>query len=140
MSTVPTIEGIQPYQLWVFFYVLMALFGVIIVVDKVFDIFKKHKRNNSQTCEEHARVLGDRITNVETQTNNVAHEISSIHEKLDNDNRRLNALENGQVDIHSGFTALCTAIIALLDHGLKDDDDIEKMQDAKEKLMSYLMR
>ena len=140
MSTVPTIEGIQPYQLWIFFYVLMAIFGVIIVVDKVFDIFKKHKRNGTRDCEEHARVLVDRITNVETQTNTVVHEISHINEKLDNDNRRLNALENEQADIHAGFTALCTAIMALLDHGLKDDDDIEKMQDAKEKLMSYLMR
>ena len=54
-----------------------------------------------------------------------------VDAKLDNDNRRLKTIEDGN-------RASQKALLALLDHGI-DGNNIKQMQDAKEELQNHLI-
>ena len=55
----------------------------------------------------------------------------TVDDKLNNDNRRLHSIEEGN-------RAAQHALIALLDHGI-DGNNLKQMQDAKEALQNHLI-
>lgn len=127
-----TIEGITPDALWVFLYVLVGIAGIVVLADKVLDVFRKRKTRTEAEAEEPLLAIRNRLTEVEKK-------LDRVNEKLDNDNRRLNALEEEQKDIHKGFSVLATANLAMLEH-VMHNGNTQQMEDAKEKLVEYLTR
>lgn len=135
----PAIEGINPQDLWTFFYVLIAIFGVIIIVDKVADIIKKHRKSAEMPCEERAHKIGEKIEQVESRVNKQADEIDVINERLSNDNRRLNNLESKTIDISEAISVLCKGQLSMIEHMLHNGN-AEQMSQARDELLNYLSR
>lgn len=135
----PAIEGVNPQDLWTFFYVLIAIFGVIIIVDKVGDIVKKHRKNAEMPCEEKAREMGEKIERVEERVNKHSEEIETINDRLSDDNRRLNNLESKHVDISEAISVLCKGQLCMIEHALHNGN-AEQMSQARDELLNYLSR
>lgn len=58
-------------------------------------------------------------------------------EMLDNDNRRLRNLEDGQTEMRKGISALCQAQIAQFDHELSGNNT-DHLRAARDNLNKYL--
>ena len=95
-----------------FIMVLFALFGGIIIIDKIIDIFKKY----------HA------------QDSTMDNELKEIKRCLDNDNKRINSLEES-----SNLTL--RGIHAILDYIQRNDgENQEELEDLDKDIMSYLFK
>lgn len=115
------IEGITPTDLWNAVSVMIALAGIVVLLDKVGDVWRKHK----------ARKEGS------TQT--VAEHLRSIDTKLDSDKRRIEALEQRQESHDEGFRALCSAVLAIL-RALPHNGNESEVNQAEKNLQDYLIR
>ncbi len=139
----PAIEGINPAQLWTFFYVLIAIGGIYLILDKVVTSIGGHIKKKREALEQGEdatnmaeEIKGD-LMDIRGDMRAMKKEIETINSKLDNDNRRIGVLERGQADTHTAYSVMCTAICALLDHELHNGN-ADQMEDARNKLMNYL--
>lgn len=94
-----------------FIMVLFALFAAIITIDKVVDIYKKYKAPGV----------------------NMEEEIQQIKEHLDNDNKRINALEESSKLTLRGINALIEFDIS------GESDDKQKLEAVKDDITDFLI-
>ncbi len=128
------IEGITPEGLWNAAYVFLAIIGIIIVVDKVNDIWiKRQDRKRHKQQEQQAPV-----ENLDTRLQKIEKRLDSIDDKLSSDKRRLEALERQQDDADAGFKALCKATLAILNNRLHNGNT-DEMEAAQKTLTDYLI-
>ena len=100
--------NVSPDQLNTTIYVLLALFGTIVTVDKVIDIVKKWRSPSTET-----------------------------ERKLATDKRRLDEHEEAIKDLQKSSQVLCTGVLALLDHELHNGNT-EQIEKARDGIMNYL--
>lgn len=113
-------ENLTPGGLWTAFVVLVGLASVFVVIANAFEKFINLRKAAKAPSVE----LNDRVDALEDWR-------EEIDRKLDNDQKRLDAIEGGnQASLH--------ALLALLDHGI-DGNNIKQMQDAKETLLVHLI-
>lgn len=101
-------EGITPDQIMSTVTVLLVLLGGIITVDKAIDIIKKWR----------------------TPTTDIA-------QKLAMDKTRLDEHERAIKDMQEGQQVMCSALLALLDHQLHNGN-ADQMQSARDDILHYL--
>ena len=101
-------DGITADQLLNTFGVLLIIFGAIVTVDKVVDIFKKWRKPG-------ADVMG----------------------KLENDKQRLDAHEKDINDLRKDNQVILGGVLALLDHELHNGNG-EQMVKARDAIMQRL--
>lgn len=139
-STVVAIEGITPSMLWTAIAVLVGAASIFLLIDKVANVFRERKKRQEEQMKRNSLPVAgieERMTKLDESMEAIRSELSEVNRKLDRDNRRINDLEHGQIDIGNGFKALCTASIALLNHSI-NDGNTEEMERAKDSLMNYL--
>ncbi len=128
------IEGITPGALWIFSGVAVGILAIALMVFKLVEFIQgqKDRRNKaSNIAQEPVAKIENRLTVIENRLN-------SIDDKLDRDKRRLEALEGKQDEIQSGFKALCTANLAIMNKLMHNGNDKE-MEEAQKKLQDYLV-
>ena len=101
-------SGVTPDQLMTTVSVLLAIFAAIVTVDKVFDIVKKWRSPSVAVIKQ----------------------LNDMQRRQDEDEKAIKGLQEGQ-------QALCSGIMALLDHELHNGNT-EQMQNARDGIMSYL--
>lgn len=101
-------ETLTSVQISTTVYVLMILFGGLITIDKVVDIFKKWRAPSTDTFK-----------------------------KLDTDKRRLDEHEERIVALNRSDHIQLAALLALLDHELHNGN-ADQMQKARDDIMHYL--
>lgn len=131
------IEGITPDALWTSFGVVLGLCSIVILFDKVADIFRKHKaRKNDENAERDVTVK-DQLAKIEKKLDGMDKFMQDTTEKLDRDNRRINALEKQAQDTHDGISALCRSSLAHINHDLTGNG-VETLRKAQEEINKYL--
>lgn len=101
-------ENLSPEQLIGAAGVILIIFGAIITIDKVMDIFRKWKAPTENTAK-----------------------------KLEHDNIRLDEHEKALKDMQASQAVLCSGILALLDHELHNGN-ADQIQRARDDIMQYL--
>lgn len=101
-------EGITADQLLNTFGVLLIIFGAIVTVDKVVDIFKKWRKPGVD-----------------------------VMQKLDNDKTRLDAHEKDINDLRKDNKVILGGVLALLDHQLHNGNS-GQMEKARDDIMQRL--
>lgn len=101
-------EGITPEQLMNTVVVVMAVLAAIVAIDKAADVFRKWKRPQKDMSEM----------------------LRTDKQRLDEHERDIKVLKDGQ-------EALCTGVVALLDHQLHNGNS-DQMEKAKERISNYL--
>lgn len=103
-------ENLTPNDLMHAVVVMLAIFAAIVTIDKVIDIIKKWRAPTTDTAK-----------------------------KLANDKARLDAHEESINDLKESIPVICSALLAILDHGIHNGSS-DQMQAARDEMMKYLSR
>ena len=101
-------EHLTPDQLYTAVYVVIAIFGVLVSLDKGIDIIKKWRAPSADTAK-----------------------------KLANDKNRLDEHDAAIKRLQESSEVQCAALLALLDHQLHNGN-AEQMEKAKADIVEYL--
>ena len=104
------LSKVSPDQLYTAVIVILAVFAAIITVDKVIDIIKKWRAPTTDT-----------------------------EKKLQNDKKRLDDHEEAITDLRESQQVICSALLAILDHGIHNGDT-DQMKQARDELTAYLSK
>lgn len=151
---IPKIEGISPEMLWTFMVVLVGLMGLVVLGDKVMDVFRNMKKRKKERNELEGQDITDRIANkvyekltptLDEKFGEINQRFEDIDKRLDTDKeviemhtRQLNAQE-GRVDrLDNDTRALLHGVSALLGHQI-DGNGIEKLKRTNNAMDNYLI-
>lgn len=127
---------------------ILALLAIFLLVEKVLDaIWKWRKRRKEANGEVVEGPIGDiraRLVQIEDDMKGIKKTLNSVTDKLDNDNRRISALESGQQDSREGFSVLAASNLAILDvlekMATMDQETKNQLSTAKQELIKYLTK
>lgn len=149
----PSIQGFTPDMLWTTMIVIIGICAVLATVYKVIEIFRKEKDFRAHQIRESAgtdnvaqEVTRQVVRDLEPRFEAIEREIEKVREKLNVDKTRLDVQSESihsvmisQRDIGEGFSAMCMALIAVLNHELHNGN-ADEMQKAADDLHIYLVR
>ena len=137
----PAVEGLTPEILW---YTLVGLVGIgalIVLGDKVLDVFRKRRERRAveQTpSAELAETVANKVlTDLEPRFEAIDTKLANDKMRLDAHERTLSHISESETSNREGFAALAGAMIAVLDHELHNGNS-DQMEKAKEELNHYL--
>lgn len=128
-------------MLWTALIVLVGVGGLIVLGDKVMDVWRKHqarKKVNSpenKLAEEISQMviakMEPRFADIERKFSNDKQSIETHTRQIGEINKRVDSLETGQ-------KAQCRGILALLNHELHNGNS-DEMEEAKKGMDNYLI-
>lgn len=150
----PKIEGISPDMIWTFLVVLVGLMALVVLGDKVMDVYRNYKKRKKQQHELGNQDITDRIADkviekltptLNAKFEEISSDIESVNakletdkERLDSHERRLNAQEDRVDRLDDDTRALLHGMSALLSHEV-NGKDIEKLARTQAAMSNYLI-
>ena len=139
METIPAIEGITPTHLWIFVYVAIAICGIIILIDKVADVFRRRKQRKDLAKPELAdEIAGKVMAKLRPDLDEIDRKLKSDNTRLDGHDRDIKDLYGRTEQDRNGIRALVVGVLALLNHELHNGNTGE-LDDAQKELNKYLI-
>lgn len=136
-QSLPTVEGLSPVILW---YTLVGLVGIgalVVLADKVGDVFRKRKqRKEDEKSKGDSTVLGQ-LDKINKKLDTIDDFMKETNNRFDRDNRRLNALEKQTDETMKGIRALAKASLAHLQHDITGNH-VDRLRDAEKCITDYL--
>ena len=138
------IQGVTPEMLWNFGYTIVGIIAIIVCIEKVPDIIWKWKDRRKKAQEEPQADFADKICDrimakLEPKFRDIDDKLKADKARLDSHEYTLSGIHRTQTDISEGFSVLCFAMIAVLNHGIHNGNGAE-MEDALSKLHAYLTK
>lgn len=145
----PAVEGLTPTILW---YTLVGVVGIcalIILWDKVRQVFKNRKNERRDQEAEHDGTIQGQLDKMNKQIAEIQADLkkqfAEYDKKFANDKgtldmhtRQINS-QQAQIDrLASGQKAACRGILALLNHEITGNS-VDKLKTAKERMENYLI-
>lgn len=125
------IEGFTPDMLWIFFVVLVGIMALVVLGDKVMDVFRKsqrrrkeqHQLNGQDITEQIADKVIEKLTpqidekfaQFDTKFEEIDRKLSADKETIESHTRQLNEQEGRVSRLEGGNKALCHGMLALLE-------------------------
>ena len=143
----PKIEGITPDMLWIFFVVLVGFMALIVLGDKVMDVFRNAMKRRKENREVAGQDITDRIADkvIEKLTPTLDEKFDEINHRLDEDRhdidsheRRLNAQDDRVDRLDDDSRALLHGMSALLSHEV-NGSNTEKLRKTQAAMSNYLI-
>lgn len=131
------IEGVTLEALWTTIGTLIALGGIIVLWDKVKEVFRKRKQQRAEENAANDVTINDRLDKISHKLDQIDAFVHETDERFARDNRRLNTLEKQAEDTHKGIGALCRSSLAHINHDLTGNG-IETLKRAQEEINEYL--
>ena len=148
-EALPKVEGLTPTILW---YTLVGVVGIcalIILYDKVEEVFRKRKQRKQNAEAEHDgtiqgqldkmnRQIAEIQKDLKTQFAEYDRKFATDKEMLDMHTRQINTQQAHIEQLFSGQKATCRGILALLNHEITGNS-VDKLKAAKERMEEYLI-
>ena len=142
-----TIEGITPAMLWTSLVVLVGLMYLLVLGDKVAEVFRKASNRRKEREKLHGQDITDRIADkvmekLEPKLNKkfdqIDRKLATDKETLEMHTRQLNA-QQGRVDqLDNDTRALLHGVSALLGH-IATGNSIDKVKKTNATMNNYLI-
>lgn len=133
------IEGVTPDMVWTFMLVLVALGGLIVLADKVADVFRKHKKRKEQPDEKLADEISRKVAaSMEGRFADINRKLANDKEMIESHTLQINELRMRTISNEKGIRALCKGMMALLNNATNRGNDKE-INDANDTFKEYLM-
>lgn len=136
------IEGITPEALWTFLVVLVGLGALIVLGDKVMDVWRKHKARKAvnegpegHLAEEISKKVMEKL---EPRFSEIDRKLANDKALLDDHTRRLSTYESKFTQQEEGQRAICRGVLALLSHEI-NGNSTDKLREALEGIKNYLI-
>ena len=151
---VPKIEGISPEMLWTFLVVLVGLMALIVLGDKVMDVFRNIKKRKKEQNELEGQDITDRIADkvIEKLTPTLDEKFDEINKNFEDIDKKLaadketitmhttqlNAQESRVDRLDDDTRALLHGVSALLGHEI-DGNSVDKVRRTNDAMKNYLI-
>jgi len=144
---VQAIEGITPTMLWTFLVVLVGLMALVVLGDKVLDVFRKARKRKQDQQELAGTDITDRIAAkvMEQMTPKLDEKFAEIERRLAADKEtidlhttQLNAQKDRVDRLDDDTKALLHGMSALLNH-IATGNSIEKVKKTNGTMNNYLI-
>ena len=138
----PSVEGLTPDILWYTIVGLVGIGALILLVDKVMEVFRK-RRERKAVENTPSEKLADTISKAVLEK--LEPRFVEIDRKLDTDKMRLDAHERRLSEQHShiddieeGQKVICRGVLALLSHEINGNSD-DKLRASQAEITNYLI-
>ena len=142
MQTLPTIEGMTPSVLWITLFGLVCIGTLIVLGDKVLDVFRrKHERDRLKKEPEDklAETISAKvIAKMEPRFAEIDQKLATDKSRLDEHTRLLGTHQDKLTDIDRGNKVLCRGILALLSHEINGNSN-DKLKESQQEITNYLI-
>lgn len=136
------VEGLTPEVLW---YTLIGLVGIgslIVLADKVADVFRK-RREREKLKQQPEDKLADTISakvlsKLEPRFTEIERKLATDKSRLDEHTRILGMHQDQLANIEQGNKVMCRGILALLSHEINGNSD-DKLRASQAELTNYLI-
>ena len=141
MEQLQKIEGISPDMLWTFLIVAIGLGTLLVLGDKVMDVFRKaHERRTAQTRLNRQDItdqIADKVmeklqARLDEKFAEIDRKLAADKENIDLHTRQLNAFETRVSQLENGNKALCHGMLALLEQNAS-------LKNAQNAMKNYLI-
>lgn len=139
MHELPTVEGLSPQILWYTFAGIVAICGLIILGDKVLDIFRKRRKDREDERAKGDGTIQSQLKEINKRLDTIDDYIRESDKKFDRDNRRLNSLEANVAHIEKGINALARAELAHIQHDMTGNHT-DNLGQAEKEITNYLTK
>lgn len=136
------IEGITPDMLWTFLVVCVGLGALIVLGDKVMDVWRKHKARKElndgpegHLAEEISKKVMEKL---EPRFGEIDRKLANDKALLDDHTKQLAAYDTRFARQEEGQRALCRGVLALLSHEINGNSS-DKLREALEGIKNYLI-
>lgn len=138
------IEGITPSMLWNFGYTMLGLIAVLVCLEKIPDIIwkwrdRKHKAAEGPRANFAEEISGKIMEKLNPKFEEIDEKLRQDKARLDSHEYALSGMHKAQQDISEGFSVICYAMIAVLNHGIHNGNK-DEMEDALNRLHAYLTK
>ena len=102
MEQVQKIEGISPEMLWTFLVVLVGIMALVVLGDKVMDVFRNAKKRRREQTELEGQDITDRIADkvMEKLTPTLNEKFGEINQQFEEIDRKL-AADKAELEMHT---------------------------------------
>lgn len=142
MIQMQPIEGITPDMLWTALIVLVGVGGLIVLGDKVMDVWRKHqarKQISSGPESQLAEAISKKvIEKMEPRFADIDRKFANDKQLLETHTRQIGELNKRVDGLETGQKAQCRGILALLNHELHNGNS-DEMEAAKKGMDNYLI-
>ena len=148
------IEGISPDMLWTFLVVLVGLMALVVLGDKVMDVYRNAKKRRKERNELESSDITDRIADkvterltptldekfaeINQQFEEIDRKLAADKEALESHTRQLNAQQERVDRLDNDTRALLHGVSALLGHQV-DGNNIDKLTRTNDAMKNYLI-
>lgn len=131
MEQVQKIEGISPDMIWTFLVVLVGLMALVVLGDKVIDVYRKAKKRREEQTELQNSDVTERIADavmaklepkLNARFDEIDRKLAADKATIESHTTQLNDHEGRVSKLEGGNNTLCQGMLALLerDPGLKN--------------------
>ena len=138
----PSVEGLTPDILWYTIVGLVGIGALILLVDKVADVFRKRKARQeikSLPSEEFAETVSEKVKeSLEPRFEDIDRKLANDKLLIEDHTRKL-AGHGAQIEaIDKGNKVLCRGILALLSHEINGNSS-DKLKASQAEITDYLI-
>jgi hypothetical protein len=142
MEQLPAVEGLTPSILWYTIVGLVGIGALIVLVDKVADVFRKRKARQALATtpsEAFAETVSEKVKeSLEPRFQDIDRKLANDKLLIEDHTRKL-AGQAAQIDaIEKGNKVLCRGILALLSHEINGNSD-DKLRASQAEITDYLI-
>lgn len=141
-TQLPSIEGLTPSVLWITLFGLVCIGTLIVLGDKVLDVFrKKHERDRLKKEPEDkvAEAISTKVlAKLEPRFKEIDRKLATDKSRLDEHTRILGTHQDQLSNIEQGNKVLCRGILALLSHEINGNSN-DKLKASQAEITNYLI-
>jgi hypothetical protein len=142
MELLPAVEGLTPSILWYTIVGLVGIGALIVLVDKVADVFRKRKARQALATtpsEAFAETVSEKVKeSLEPRFQDIDRKLANDKLLIEDHTRKL-AGQAAQIDaIEKGNKVLCRGILALLSHEI-NGNSTDKLAASRDEITNYLI-
>lgn len=135
----PPVEGLTPEILW---YTLIGIVGIgtlIILADKVLEVFRKKKEREKQPEDELADVISQKVLEkLEPRFREIDRKLANDKLQIEDHTAKL-SMQKHQIDeIEEGQRVMCRGVLAILSHMINGNSN-EALKESQKEITDYLI-
>lgn len=135
----PAIEGFTPDMLWTAVKVIVGLCALVVLWDKVRDVFASAKKRKDAKRPELADEISEKVLEkLEPRFAEIDRKLANDKATIDGHTRQIESLNMRTDNQDTGLRALCHGMLALLDNAEKCGNGSQEITDAKKSFTNYL--
>ena len=139
MQNLPTVEGLSPLILWYTFVGAVGICGLIVLGDKVIDVFRKRKKAKEDEKAKEDGTIQGQLDKINKRLDTIDNYLQESEKRFERDNRRLNTLEAIVPRVEKGINALARAELAHIQHDLTGNHT-DNLGKAETEITNYLTK